>query len=175
MVVSLAPFVPSQPDVVKKMLEIAHVNSDDVVFDLGCGDGRILIASIKDFGAKKAVGYEMRRDLYQKDLEAVKSENLEECIQVFNGNLLDADLSEATVVTLYLTTSGNNKLKPKLSEEAPMGTRIVSHDFEFPGWAFTKKENFRGHTIYLYTIPDCLKKEGRPRPSFSFKGIRLFQ
>ena len=117
----------------------------------------------------------MRKDLYKKDLEAIKSENLEGQIKVFNGNLLDADLSEATIVTLYLTTSGNNKLKPKLSEEAPMGTRIVSHDFEFPGWSYTKKESFRGHTIYLYTIPDCLKKEERPRQSFSFKGIRLFK
>lgn len=175
MVVSLAPFVPSQPDVVNKMLEIAQVSSEDVVYDLGCGDGRILIAAVKDFGAKKAVGYEMRRDLYKKDLEAIKSENLESQIKVFNGNLLDADLSEATIVTLYLTTSGNNKLKPKLSEEAPMGMRIVSHDFEFPGWSYTKKESFRGHTIYLYTIPDCLKKEARPRQSFSFKGIRLFK
>jgi len=175
MVVSLAPFVPSQPDVVNKMLEIAQISSDDVVFDLGCGDGRILIAAVKDFGAKKAVGYEMRRDLYKKDLENVKSENLEGRIQVFNGNLLDADLSEATIVTLYLTTSGNNKLKPKLSEETSTGTRIVSHDFEFPEWSYTKKENFRGHTIYLYTIPDCLKKEEKPRHSFSFKGIRLFK
>jgi tRNA1(Val) A37 N6-methylase TrmN6 len=66
------------------MLEIAQVSSDDVLFDLGCGDGRILIAAVKDFGAKKAVGYEMRRDLYKKDLEAIKSENLEGRIKVFN-------------------------------------------------------------------------------------------
>jgi SAM-dependent methyltransferase len=175
MVVSLAPFVPSQPDVVNKMLEIAQVSNDDVVYDLGCGDGRILIAAVKDFGAKKAVGYEMRRDLFKKDLENVKNENLEGQIQVFNGNLLDADLSEATIVTLYLTTSGNNKLKPKSSEETSMGTRIVSHDFEFPDWSYTTKENFRGHTIYLYTIPDCLKKGDKPRHSFSFKGLRLFK
>lgn len=175
MTVSLAPYVPSQPKVVTRMLELADVHEDDVVFDLGCGDGRIIIAAVKEFGAKKAVGYEMRRDLYKRNLEEIKSQDLEGRVKVYNDNVFNADLSEATIITLYLTTSGNNRLKPKLSEEAKAGTRIVSHDFDFTGWSYSKKENFGGHTIYLYTIPDCFRKSEKTRPFFSFKRRPFFK
>lgn len=170
MTVSLAPFVPSQPKVVKRMLEIAEVNTGDVVFDLGCGDGRILISAVKDFGALKAVGYEMRENLYKELRVKLKREALEDRIHVFNNDLLSADISEATIITLYLTTTGNNKLKPKFSKEAKQGTKIVSHDFDFTGWYPSQKENFGGHTIYLYTIPEAIKCEKeRKRFSFSFR------
>jgi elongation factor P--beta-lysine ligase len=139
------------------MLEVARVNRDDVVFDLGCGDGRILFSAVKKFRAKRAVGYEMQEDLYQGIVKKIKGERLEHRIQVFNEDALTADLSEATVVTLYLTTSGNSKLKPKLSKAQP-GTKIVSHDFRIEGWGHTRREEFRGHTIYLYTLPDTLNK-----------------
>ena len=158
MIVSLAPYVPSQPEFVRRMLEIAKVDEDDIVFDLGCGDGRILVSAIRDFGAKKAVGYEIRRDLYQRTLEKVESQDLLKRIEVFNGDLLEADISEATVITLYLTTSANTKLKPKLAKEAEAGTRIVSHDYEFRGWSYTQKKKFPGHTIFIYEIPRCLTR-----------------
>lgn len=173
MSISLAPYVPSQPDVVRRMLELAQVSKDDVVFDLGCGDGRILISAVKDFGAKKAVGYEMRRDLYQRNLEKIKNEDLEDRIKVINDDLFNADISEATIIALYLTTSGNNRLKPKISQEARAGTRVVSHDFDFTGWSYAKKESFGGHTIYLYRIPDCFKRRVNPQSIFSFKGRRI--
>jgi tRNA G37 N-methylase Trm5 len=128
---------------------------DDVVFDLGCGDGRILFSAVKKFRAKRAVGYEMQEDLYLGIVEKIESERLEHRVQVFNEDALKADLSEATVVTLYLTTSGNSTLKPTLSTAQP-GTRIVSHDFRIEGWDPTRREDFRGHTIYLYTLPDPL-------------------
>ena len=155
MTVSLAPYVPSSEDVVTRMLEVAHVNRDDVVFDLGCGDGRILFSAVKKFRAKRAVGYELQENLYQGVIEKITAERLEHRVQVFNEDALTADLSEATVVTLYLTTSGNSKLKPKLSAAQP-STRIVSHDFRIEGWSNTSQEDFRGHTIYLYTLPGSL-------------------
>jgi len=159
MILSLAPYVPTNTMVVQRMLEIAQTNRDDVVFDLGCGDGRILFSAVKDFGAKKSIGYELRRDLHRNVLQKIQKERLENRIQVFNDNLLNADISEATVITLYLTTSGNSKLKPKFETEAKAGTKIISHDFSIDGWAYTKRERFNGHTIYLYTIPESLKKE----------------
>ena len=88
-------------------------------------------------------------------VEKIEAERLEHRVQVFNEDALTADLSEATVVTLYLTTSGNSKLKPKLSAAQP-STRIVSHDFRIEGWSNTSQEDFRGHTIYLYTLPGSL-------------------
>ena len=158
---SLAPFVPTQNDIVKKMLELVQVNSDDVLFDLGCGDGRILFAAVKDFGAKKAIGYEIRKDLYDGVLQEIKKQNLEHRIVVFNDNLLNAKLTEATVITLYLTNSGNNELRQKLIEEAKPGTRIVSNSFDFTGWSYYKKEEIDWHTLYLYTIPEAFIKRKR--------------
>jgi 16S rRNA A1518/A1519 N6-dimethyltransferase RsmA/KsgA/DIM1 with predicted DNA glycosylase/AP lyase activity len=160
MTLSLAPYVPTQRDVVKRMLEIACIGMEDVVFDLGCGDGRILLSAVQDFGAQQAVGYEMREDLYTGVVAKIKNEHLESRVTVFHDDLFNADLSEATVITLYLTTSGNSKLKPKLSQEAKAGTRIVSHSFRIEGWSHTQRESFHGHTIYLYTIPDSPKRNG---------------
>lgn len=163
MTISLAPFVPSQQDVVRKMLELAQVNDRDIVFDLGCGDGRILITAVKEFNAKKAVGYEMRDDLYKNTTLKIHKEQLETKIEVFNEDLLNANISDATVITLYLTTSGNSRLKPKLSMEAQKGAKVVSHDFDIVGWEYTKRENFGGHTIYLYMIPNAFSTPRRKR------------
>ncbi len=156
MIISLAPYVPTQRDVVERMLELACINPSDVVFDLGCGDGRILLSAVQDFGAHQAVGYEMREDLYTGVVAKINNEHLEDRVAVFHDDLLNADLSNATVITLYLTTSGNSKLKPKIIQEAKAGTRIVSHSFRVEGWSPTHRESFHGHTIYVYTIPDSL-------------------
>ena len=167
---SLAPFVPSPHEIVRKMLELAAVGSTDTVFDLGCGDGRILIAAVNDFGAKKAVGYEMREDLYKQAMQEIKKQGLETKISIVNNDVFTGNFSAATVITLYLTTSGNGKLKPKLADEANLGVRIVSHDFEITGWYPSRKENFYGHTIYLYTIPDAKTIQAEKRSIFK----RLF-
>ena len=169
MVSSLAPFVPSRPEVVKRMLEIAHVGSDDVVFDLGCGDGRILIMAVNDFGAKKAIGYEMRRDLYQQTLREIIKQELTDKITLINGDLLQADLTQATVITLYLTTSGNERLRPKMEKEIQNKTRIVSHDFSILKWSPTQKEEFYSHSIYLYVMPESMTKKDHQRSQFSHK------
>lgn len=171
MVNSLAPFVPSRPEVVKKMLEIAYVGPKDTVIDLGCGDGRILIAAVKDFGVERAIGYEMRKDLYKQTLNDIKKQNLEDNITLINDDLLKADLSQATVITLYLTTSGNERLKPKLEKETKNRSRIVSHDFSITGWRPSMKEEFSSHIIYLYTMPESIsKKESNSR--FRYKDLK---
>lgn len=148
------PYVPTSKGTIKRMLEIADVGPKDVVYDLGCGDGRILIMAAELFNARKAVGYEIRKDLYKDALQEIESQNLRKKITVINEDLFDADLSEATVITLYLTYGANKKLRPKLEREARPGTKIVSHNFEIPGWQPTRKESHQGDTIYLYIIPD---------------------
>ncbi|MEM3507263.1 MAG: rRNA adenine N-6-methyltransferase family protein [Candidatus Bathyarchaeia archaeon] len=154
---SCAPFVSSPPEVVKKMLEIANVGPNDVVYDLGCGDGRILFMAVKDFNAKKAVGYEIREDLYKSTLSEIQKQNLIGRVQVINKDLFKADISEATVITLYLTSIANERLKQKLIDEARYGTRVVSHDFRIAGWQASKEESFNNHVIYLYTLPYAYK------------------
>jgi 16S rRNA A1518/A1519 N6-dimethyltransferase RsmA/KsgA/DIM1 with predicted DNA glycosylase/AP lyase activity len=155
--VSCAPYVPSEPEVVRRMLEVAQVGPDDVVYDLGCGDGRILVMAVKEFGAKKAVGYELRKDLYASTLKEIDRQNLKEKVRLINGDLFKADVSEATVITLYLTTTGNKRLKPKLAKEAQPGTRVVSQDYTMDGWHASKSEViwYMGK-IYLYIISDAL-------------------
>jgi cyclopropane fatty-acyl-phospholipid synthase-like methyltransferase len=174
MVHSLAPFVPSEHSVVRRMLEVANVSPKDIVYDLGCGDGRILIAAVKDCGAKKAVGYEMQRDLYEKALTNVKKQGLGDRITVINGDLLKADLTHATVITLYLTTSGNDELKAKFKNEVKDGTRIVSHYFEITGWTPSMEEELResfNPSIYLYVMPDAAIKKKKRVSRFRFKSF----
>jgi 16S rRNA A1518/A1519 N6-dimethyltransferase RsmA/KsgA/DIM1 with predicted DNA glycosylase/AP lyase activity len=149
------PYVPSPPEVVERMLELARVTSEDIVYDLGCGDGRLLITAVKKFDARKAVGYEIRKDLYEELVRKIEKEGLSKRVLVYNDDLMNADLSEATVVTLFLTTSANEKIKPKLEAELKPGVRIVSHEFAFKNWTPQRVENLSWHKIYLYVIPDC--------------------
>ena len=155
---SVAPYVPSQSIVVERMLKLAYVKPNDIVIDLGCGDGRILISAVRDFKARKAIGYELNSELYSKTRKKVESLGYKEKIQIFNKDLFDANLSEATVITLYLTTSGNRLLRPKLKKETVKGTRIVSHDFDIKPWRASKKVEFLGHTLYLFIIPEAYAK-----------------
>ena len=151
------PYIPTSLETAKRMLRIAEVGPGDVVYDLGCGDARILVLAVELFKAKKAVGYEIRRQIYRTALQEVEARNLEERVTIVDGDLFSADLSEATVVTLYLTYGANRKLRPKLEREAVPGTRIVSHDFEIPGWKLTRKEKHQGDAIYLYTVPESTR------------------
>ena len=155
----LVPFIPTSPETARRMLEIAKVGPRDVVYDLGCGDGRILALAAELFKAKKAVGYEIRRDVYKTALQEIRSRNLAGKITIVNGDLFGADLSEATVITLYLSYWANKELKPKLEREAGPGTRVVSHDFEIPGWRPTRKARSHGDTIYLYRRREADKRQ----------------
>ena len=154
---SEVPFLSSPPEVVRRMLKVAQVKPDDVVCDLGCGDGRVLIAAVEDFKAKEAVGYEIRDDVYKKALEEVGKANLQERIRIINSDFFEANLSRPSVITIYLNSSTNERLKQKLEKEASPGTRIVSHDFSMFGWRPQKEDIFEednnSHTIYLYVVP----------------------
>ncbi len=154
---SKVPLLSSPPKVVKRMLEVAETGPGDVVCDLGCGDGRVLIAAVEDFKAKEAVGYEVREDVYKNALEEVARTNLQDKIKVINGDFFEADLSRASVITVYLDSFRNEKLRLKLERETSPGTRIVSHDYSMPGWQPLREDTFQeddnSHTIYLYVAP----------------------
>lgn len=155
---SVAPYVPTPVRVVRRMLELVDAGVDDVVYDLGCGDGRILFAAVEEFDVKRAVGYELNPSLCESVRRKVDSKGLRGRIEVVNGNFFLADLSPASLVTLYLTTSGNSKLRPKFEKELRTGVRVVSHDFPIQGWATLKPDSpdhyaVGSHRIYLYRIP----------------------
>ncbi len=158
---SCAPYVPSPREVVRKMLELAQAGSNDVLVDLGCGDGRIITTAIQEFGVRKAVGYELREDLYKLGVQEIEKQGLWNRAKIVLGDLFNADLKEATIITLYLTGTANDRLKPKLRAEASPGTRIVSHDFSINGWRTIQRESFEYHTIYMYQIPHAYEIENQ--------------
>jgi predicted RNA methylase len=153
----IAPYVPSPPQVIRQMLILAQLRPREVFFDLGAGDGRAVIMAAKDFGAR-AVGVELREDLVKRALGTVYENGLQDRVTMVNGDMFSVDLTSADVIFLYLTTSANEKVKPKLEAELKPGVRVVSHDYEIIGWKPTKVENFcenqtlgyPSHTIYLY-------------------------
>ena len=152
---SLARWDPTPFEIVRKMLELAQVGSEDIVCDLGCGDARMLITAVKEFGARKAVGYEIRQDLYESSMREIQSQNLQNRVTLIRGDLLNADLSEASVITLYLFPSANEILRPKLEREARFATRIVSHDYPIKTWQKAETDVCSTATLYLYVTPQA--------------------
>ncbi len=153
-------YVPTPYDVVEKMLEMAQVKKGDVVYDLGCGDGRIVVTAAKKYGVK-AVGFDIDPERIKEARENVKKNKVEDLVRIEQKDIFTLDLSEATVVTLYLLPQLNVKLIPQLEKLKP-GSRIVSHDFDMAGVipdkvVHFKSKNGREHTLYLWTTP--LKKE----------------
>jgi predicted RNA methylase len=146
--------------VVQRMIELAELKPGEVFFDLGAGDGRTVILAAKTYGAR-SVGIEMREDLAKRALNVISDNGLTDRVTIVNGDMFKVDLTAADVVYLYLTTSANEKIKPKMETELKQGARIVSHDYEVVGWRPIKVENFvenptQGypqHTIYLYKKP----------------------
>jgi cyclopropane fatty-acyl-phospholipid synthase-like methyltransferase len=153
---NLAPFVASPQPIVDRMLDIAGVKAGDTVYDLGCGDGRILITAAQRFKAK-GVGVELSEKLVSSTKDSLKRMNLQDEVKIIHGHLLDVNLQPADVVTIYLETNSNDLLRPNLEKYLKPGARVVSHDFEVRGWKPTKVEKInshnRNHTIYLYTMP----------------------
>jgi predicted RNA methylase len=142
------------------MLKLADLRAGEVLFDLGAGDGRTVIMAAKSFGAR-AVGVELREDLAKKALSTIHDNGLANRVTIVNGDMFGVNLTSADVVFLYLTTSANERIKPKLETELKKGVRVVSHDYEIVGWKPVKVENFcenpklgyPSHTIYLYAKP----------------------
>jgi predicted RNA methylase len=158
--VFIAPFVPSPFPVIQFMLKLADLSAGEVLFDLGAGDGRTVIMAAKSFGAR-AVGVELREDLAKKALGTIHESGLSNRVTIVNGDMFSVNLSSADVVFLYLTTSANEKIRPKLEHDLKKGVRVVSHDYEIVGWKPVKVETFcenpqlgyPSHTIYLYRKP----------------------
>jgi len=152
---NLAPYIPTPQLVVEKMLEAAHVKSSDVVYDLGAGDGRIVIAAAQEFGAR-AVGVEILPDVCEKARDRIKSLGLEDRVTMIQNSAFRVDLSPADVVTLYLLTTSNERLKPNLEKYLKPGARVVSNQFPVKGWKAVAVVHVRtgnmDNPIYVYEI-----------------------
>lgn len=149
--------MPSPLSVAKRMLEIAELHEGETLLDLGSGDGRILIAAVEWFGAKKAIGIEIREDLVRAARNEIRKKGLEDRALVIQGDLFQVPIDEADVVALYLTRQALESLRPKLEGRLKQGTRIVCHDYEIKGWKPAKVEKlwlwrFWPHKIYLYVV-----------------------
>ncbi|MFC1551539.1 SAM-dependent methyltransferase [Candidatus Latescibacterota bacterium] len=151
----IVPYVPSDQTRVERMLRIAGTREDDIVYDLGCGDGRIVITAAKEFGAS-AVGVEINAGLIGKSERNAAKEGVADKVRFIQQDLFAADIGAATVVTLYLTELVNRKLRPKLFMELKPGTRIVSSNFDMGEWK-PDKPDIPGYDIrnriFLWIIP----------------------
>jgi precorrin-6B methylase 2 len=146
------PFVPTPREVVLEMLKLADVKRGDRLYDLGCGDGRIVITAAKEFGAR-ATGVDINPERIKEAEENARQAGVSKSVQFREGDLFEADIKDATVVTLYLLPSVNLKLKPKLLSDLKPGTRIVSHSFDMGDWKPDKEVNVDGRTLYLWIVP----------------------
>ena len=152
------PYVPTPKPVVDRMLELADVDETDVLYDLGSGDGRIVIRAARTHGAR-GVGIEIDPDLVKKARKNAKEAGVADLVEFRQGDLFEADISEATVVTLYLLPSVNQKLRPILFEQLSPGTPVVSHDFDMGRWAPDRTVDLEGDTVYRWTIPEEIRED----------------
>ena len=143
-------YVPTSNGVAEAMLKLAHTTASDVVYDLGSGDGRIVIAAAKKFGAR-GVGVEIDRDLIKQATKNAQKAGVADKVTFLQQDLFKTDFSDATVVTLYLSNSINMRLRGILEKLKP-GTRIVSHRFTFGDWKPDAEQRLEGTNIYLWTI-----------------------
>lgn len=148
----IVPFVPTPQEVVYKMLELAEVKKGDVLYDLGSGDGRIVIAAAKKYGVH-ATGFEIDPKLVKESRERIRAEKLEHLAEIREQDILTVDLSPATVLTMYLLPDVNLKLRPNILKQLKPGSRIVSHDFDMGDWQAEKVINVGdAATLYLWRI-----------------------
>jgi len=153
----IVPYVPTPLDVAQKMLEVANVQPSDVVYDLGSGDGRIVIMAAQKFGAL-AVGVELDSNLYLQSSQRIRELDLQDRAQILHENMFEINVRHATVVTLYLLTAVNERLRPMLERQLRSGARVVSHEFQVPGWQPAQTVDFTSkagvpYKIFLYVRP----------------------
>jgi SAM-dependent methyltransferase len=159
---SLAPYVPTPQDVVERMLELANVGKDDVVYDLGSGDGRLVITAAKKYGAK-GVGIDIDPERISEAKANAEKAGVQSLVEFRQQDALTVDVSPATVVTLYLLSSSNMKLRPILTKQLKAGSRIVSHQFSMGDWQPAKNETFTDsngatRTLYLWTTDGTVRQ-----------------
>lgn len=148
------PYVPTSKGVVQQMLQMANVTSSDVVYDLGSGDGRIVISAAKTYGSR-GVGVEIDPKLVEQATENAQKAGVSDRVKFIQQDLFDTDISEATVVTLYLLPNVNVRLRPKLLRELKPGTRIVSQSFDMGNWQPKQViETTGGSKIYYWVVPE---------------------
>lgn len=151
----LAPYYPTPETIVEKMLQLGGLKAGEKMYDVGSGDGRIVIMAAQKFHAD-AVGVELDKDLCKLSLEKIRKLHLEKNAHIINGDLLKQNYSSADLVTVYLLPGFIDKVQPLLDQQLKKGARVVSHDFEFKNWTPEKVENVaddgegRSHTLYLY-------------------------
>ena len=152
---NLAPYIPTPQGIVERMLEAVHVKPGDLVYDLGSGDGRVVIMAAQKFGAR-AVGVELRADLCRIASDRIRALGLQDRVRMVQGSALRVDLSPADVVTMVLLTSSNERMKPKLEQDLKPGARVVSSQFPIKGWkpadVVKTQAGSMEHTIYVYEI-----------------------
>ena len=146
-------FVPTPHEVVDAMLKVAKVGKDDVLYDLGSGDGRIPITAAQKYGIARGIGIDINPDRIKEANENLRKARVGERVRFINADLFESDLSAATVVTLYLLPELNLKLLPKLLKELKPGTRIVSHAFDMGTWKPEQSLDVSGRKVYFWTIP----------------------
>ena len=147
----IVPFVPTPQEVVDKMIELGGVKKGDTHYDLGSGDGRIVISAAKK-GAK-GVGFEIDPDLVKESQENIKKAGVENLAEIRHQDILTVDLSPASVVTMYLLPDVNLKLRPNVLSQMKPGSRVVSHAFDMGDWKPDKTEKINGRTVYLWIVP----------------------
>jgi precorrin-6B methylase 2 len=151
----LAPYVPTPHSVVKAMLELAELSKDDVIIDLGCGDGRIVIAAARDYGAR-GIGVDIDPELIEKAKQLAKSNGVGHLVEFRAEDATRTSLTTATVVILFLTPGGNELIRPRLETELRPGTRVITHNYTIHGWMVqgveTAGDGRERHDLYLYVI-----------------------
>jgi tRNA1(Val) A37 N6-methylase TrmN6 len=151
----LAPYYPTPETIVVKMLELGGLKPGEKMFDLGSGDGRIVIAAAQKFQAE-AIGVELNKDLYKQSMDRIRKLGLEKTARIVNGDIFKQDYSSADLITVYLLPNSNDKVQPLLEKQLKKGARVVAHDFEFRSWTPAKVEDIeddgegRSHTLFLY-------------------------
>ena len=151
----LAPYYPTPLTIVEKMLDLGGLKTGEKMFDLGSGDGRIVIMAAQKYQAD-ATGVEMADDLYRQSMQKIRSLGLEKTARIIHGDIFKQDYSSAELITVYLLPVSNDKVRPLLEKQLKKGTRVVSHDFPFRDWTPEKEVTIeddgegRSHTLYLY-------------------------
>jgi len=162
----IVPYVPTPQEVVDRMLELAEVKKGDVVYDLGSGDGRIVVTAAKKYGVK-AIGFEIDPQRIKESHENIKKAGVENLVEIRQQDIRNVDLSQASVLTMYLLPEVNLMIRPNIWKQMKPGSRVVSHDFDMGDWKALKTEHIKDgssweHTLYLWHV-EAAKKQRQQR------------
>jgi ubiquinone/menaquinone biosynthesis C-methylase UbiE len=157
------PYVATPPDIVKAMLQLAGAKKSDVIYDLGCGDGRIVIAAAKEYGAH-GVGIDINPQRISEANQNAERQHVANLVKFHIGDVFESDVRKASVVALYMLPDVNIKLRPKLQKELKPGARVVTHGFAMGDWRPTRVEDVDGEKIYLWILPAADKLSAAIEP-----------